>query len=717
MDGYGQCSYLRLIDNKGQVNCSLLMSKARVAPLKPITIPRLELAAAVVSVKISVLLRQELQFPDALEYFWTDSKVVIGYVGNDSRRFHVYVANRVQQIRSHSDPSQWRYVESELNPADIASRGSSAYALVHKSNWFKGPDFLWNIQLPPIENVIPPLSDDDKELKKAHTFRTFGASTNLGEICSRFEYFSSWRRLKLAVALCLKYIVCLNKRVRSSKAEQPIAQTEGEASCQSAVSVDDLLVAEQIVVKAVQADAFYEEIKTLRNLNVSDKLSDHEILKLRKFALKGNSPIFRLDPFLDQFGLLRVGGRIKRAELTFGFKHPVILPKRGHVTELVIRHFHEHVHHQGRGITINEISSSGFWIVNLNSRVSSYISGCVVCKRLRGTTQVQKMADLPIDRLQPAPPFTYSGVDYFGPWYVREGRKQLKRYGAIFTCLLCRAVHIEVASSLDTDSFINALRRFLSIRGPIRVLRSDRGTSFIGAARELREAVSEMDDDRVSQYLLESNCDYVVFKTNVPSASHMGGVWERQIRSVRNVLSSLMYQNGSQLDDEGLRTFMCEAAAVVNSRPLTVENLNDPLSLDPLTPNHLLTMKSSVVLSPPGQFEKSNLYSRKRWRRVQYLADEFWSRWRKEFLQNLQARSKWVKPEQNLSVGDVVLVKDDNVPRCQWSLGRVSQAEPDQDGLVRKVTVAVGDSSLGKDGRRNKPLTLLERPIHKLVLL
>ncbi|XP_053398103.1 uncharacterized protein LOC128556591 [Mercenaria mercenaria] len=263
MDGYGQCSYLRLIDNKGQVSCSLLMSKARVAPLKPITIPRLELAAAVVSVKISVLLRQELQFPDALENFWTDSKVVIGYVGNDSRRFHVYIANRVQQIRSHSDPSQWRYAESELNPVDIASRGSSAYALVHKSNWFKVPDFLWNSQLPPIENVIPPLPDDGKELKKAHTFRTFGASTNLGEICSRFEYFSSWRRLKLAVALCLKYIVCLNKRVRSSKAEQPIAQTEGEASCQSAVSVEVLLVADQIVVKAVQADAFYEEIKTL----------------------------------------------------------------------------------------------------------------------------------------------------------------------------------------------------------------------------------------------------------------------------------------------------------------------------------------------------------------------------------------------------------------------------------------------------------------------
>lgn len=718
-EGYGQCSYLRLVDNKEHVHCSLLMSKSKVAPVKFVTIPRLELAAAVVSVKISALLQQELQFPNAQEYFWTDSKVVIGYIRNDARRFHIFVANRVQQIRSHTSPSQWRYVESGLNPADSASRGISANTLVYKSNWFRGPDFLWDTKLPPNEDVIPPVADDDKEQRKVQVLDTFASPASTKEICSRFDYFSSWKRLKSAIVMCRRYITFLKRRIldRSTKPIQPKVQMAPEKSYGSVVSVRDLVLAEQIIVKAVQADAFCREIEALNNLHISEKASSQEALKLRKYALKGNSPIFRLDPFLDEFGLLRVGGRMKRAEVTFSFKHPVILPRRGHVTQLIIRHFHESVHHQGRGITVNEIRSNGFWIVNLNSSVSSFISGCVVCKRLRGTLQVQKMADLPIDRLEPAPPFTYSGVDYFGPWYVREGRKELKRYGAIFTCLLCRAVHIEVAASLDTDSFINALRRFLSVRGPIRVLRSDRGTNFIGAARELREAVSEMDDNRVCQYLLENGCDYAVFKTNVPSASHMGGVWERQIRSVRNVLNALMYQHGSQIDDEGLRTFMCEAAAVVNSRPLTVENLNDPLSLEPLTPNHLLTMKTKIVLPPPGEFQKSDLYSRKRWRRVQYLADEFWSRWRKEFLQNLQARSKWVRPEQNLSIGDIVLVKDDNVPRYQWSLGRVMQAEPDEDGHVRKVTVAIGDSNIDKNGKRNKPLSLLERPIHKLVLL
>lgn len=141
----------------------------------------------------------------------------------------------------------------------------------------------------------------------------------------------------------------------------------------------------------------------------------------------------------------------------------------------------------------------------------------------------------------------------------------MKRYGVLFTCMACRAVHLETACSLDTSSFINSLRRFISIRGPIRQLRCDRGTNFVGAENELRDAVKELDDQQLQRYLTSEGCDFITFKMKVPSASHMGGVWERQIRSVRNVLSSLMEHCGSHLDDEMLRTFMCEAAAIVNS--------------------------------------------------------------------------------------------------------------------------------------------------------
>ena len=212
------------------------------------------------------------------------------------------------------------------------------------------------------------------------------------------------------------------------------------------------------------------------------------------------------------------------------------------MTTLVVQHFHERVMHQGRTTTMNEIRSSGYWIVGGTSTVSNLIFNCVKCRKLRGSTQSQKMADLPEDRLEPAPPFTYCAVDYFGPWIIKEKRKEVKRYGVLFTCMTTRAIHLEVSYNLETDSFINALHHFIFRRGPIRQLRSDQGTNFVGAKRELKEALAELDHHKIGENLLKENCDWFHFKMNVPSASHMGGVWERQIRSVRSVLAALMVQ-------------------------------------------------------------------------------------------------------------------------------------------------------------------------------
>ncbi|XP_068697432.1 uncharacterized protein [Montipora foliosa] len=193
-----------------------------------------------------------------------------------------------------------------------------------------------------------------------------------------------------------------------------------------------------------------------------------------------------------------------------------------------------------------------------------------------------------------------------------------------------------------------------------------------------------MDEHRIRNELLKSKCDWIKFKMNVPAASHMGGVWERQIRTVRAVLSSLLIKNGAQLDDESLRTLMCGTEAIVNSRPLTINQLSEPDSPEPLTPSHLLTMKSKVLLSPPGEFEPADLYARKRWRRVQHLANEFWTRWQKEYLLSLQERQRWTQPRRDLRVGDVVMVKDTNVSRSQWQLARVATVYPSADGYVAR---------------------------------
>ena len=714
-DAYGQCSYLRLVNRSDQIHCSLVMAKSRVAPLKPVTIPRLELTAALVSVKISAILQRELEYEEITETFWTDSKVVIGYISNDARRFHVFVANRVQQIRDHTSPNQWKYVETDLNPADDASRGQNAQGLIENSRWWIGPDFLWKPpeDQQPLHDAEPMhISSDDPEVRKI-----LAMTTQIKErfaLLEHLKYFSSWHKAKRAVAVCLR----LQKKFQVQPKEEGQVQTgELRTSVRKTnqyvpVNTQELQNAEIEIIRAVQSEEFQEEISLLHSDNTQQGSQDRSMKVVKK-----TSSLYRLDPFLDDNGLLRVGGRLKHADLTTAVKHPVILPRKGHVTGLIISHFHSMVEHQGRGMTLNQIRSAGFWIIGGSSNVSNHISRCVSCQKLRGTVQEQRMANLPEDRVQPAPPFSYCAVDYFGPWHVKEGRRQLKRYGVLFTCLASRAVHLEVANSLTADSFINAYRRFVGRRGPVRQLRSDQGTNFVGAKNELQQALAELDQDKVRQELLKRNCDWVVYKMNVPHASHMGGVWERQIRTVRNILEALLMRHGSQLDDESLCTFMTEAEAIVNCRPLTVDDLSSPEGVEPLTPNHLLTMKSSVVLPPPGSFQVADLYSKKRWRRVQYLANEFWIKWKADFLQSLQTRQKWARARRNVKVDDVVIVKDEGLPRNQWRLARVVETYPSDDALVRKVKLLVADSSLDRCGKRSKPPVYLDRPVQKLVIL
>ena len=290
----------------------------------------------------------------------------------------------------------------------------------------------------------------------------------------------------------------------------------------------------------------------------------------------------------------------------------------------------------------------------------------------------------------------------------------MKRYGVLFTCLSSRAIHLEVSATLETDSFINALRRFINRRGPVRTIRCDQGSNLVGAKNELQKALSSMDQTRVRHFPLERNCDWIEFQLNVPSASHMGGVWERQIRTARNVLSVLLDQYGSQLNDESLQTFMTE---VGQQPPPNCREFNVTRRFGTTYSQSSAYRKVRVVLPPPGEFQRADLYLRKRWRRVQHSANEFWVRWKREFLHTLQLRQKWMRPRRNLQQGDVVIISNDNLPRNMWQIARVEEAYGDPNGYVRKAKLAVGDATLDHKGRRVKHISYLERPVQKLVLL
>ena len=538
LSGYGQCSYLRLISESDQTHCSLVMRKARVTPLKPVTIPRLELTAAVVSVKLSQWLGEELDYQDVSEFFWTDSKVVIGYISNTTSRFHVFVANRLQQIHDHTKPQQWQYISSQSNPADAASRGLRAQQLVDDdSRWLRGPDFLWR-PFPYQEQIDlkpQPLDPDDPEVKKVTSLMTHTSKGYPNHFeTPRLDRFASWFRAKRAVAVCLRLKRCLKKGKKSERVRP---------ACYQPVNVEEMGRAKKEIIRCLQYEHFKDEILALSSLQTGVEFHDRKKAKQRNLDLKKCSSLYRLDPYLDTEGLLRIGGRLRNASISEGAKHPVILPRRSRVTQLILQYCHEAVKHQGSGMTHNEVRQRGYWIIGGTSAVSYLVSRCVICRKLRSFPQQQKLADLPQDRVEPAAPFTYSAVDYFGPFFVKEGRKEVKRYGVIFTCMASWAIHIETANSLETDAFINALRRFQAERGPVRQLRSDCGTNFIGAHRELKEGLEEMNENKIRARLLEDNCEWISFKFNPPSASHMGGSWERLIRTVRNILASMLEES------------------------------------------------------------------------------------------------------------------------------------------------------------------------------
>ena len=686
--GYGTVTYLRLTSSTNRVHVTLLMGKARVAPLKQMTTPRMELTAAVVAVRIDRMLSEEMHMKLEKSLFWTDSTTVLRYIQNESRRFQTFVANRLNVIRNTSEVCQWKYIGTKLNPADCVSRGLHIDAFLKNQSWISGPEFLrkpphcWPNA--PFEQA---LSSDDPELRKVVTVN-LAVKDSCDATTYLMNYFSSWMKLKKAVAwfLRLKSTLLQLCKKRKSGLEQRrhkmvTRQSKQQESDPYVLSVDDMDQAEMAIVQFCQKQGFTHEVSCLQK---------------GMPCVSRNSSIYRLDPFIDS-GTLRVGGRLRKGAMPTEQKHPAILPKKHHVSKLLAHHTHEEIGHGGRNFTLSKLRQR-YWIPCANALVRKAINDCLICRKARSKFGEQKMADLPVDRLIPdLPPFTHVGVDYFGPLEIKRGRSIVKRYGVIFTCLTSRAMHLEVAQSLDTDSCIHAFRRFIARRGQVSELRSDNGTNLVSTEKELRKALRSLNSQQIQQNLLQKG---VKWTFNPPHGAHHGGIWERLIRMVKRILQTV---TGHQhLDDEGLQTVMCEIEAILNSRPLTTLS-DDPNDLEPLTPNHLLNLKVQPVM-PPGLFTKEDSYAKRRWKQVQYIADLFWKRWTQEYLPLLQARQKWTLVKRNFQQGDVVLVADTNAPRGSWMLARVTEALPDSNGLVRIVRLQTKTSQL-------------ERPVSKICLL
>ena len=396
----------------------------------------------------------------------------------------------------------------------------------------------------------------------------------------------------------------------------------------------------------------------------------------------------KLAPFVDNDGLIRVGGRLQRSSFDFNVKHPILLPKRHPFVKLIVIHYHEFSHHSGYTFVLAQIRQF-FWIVNGQSSVRFYLKDCFYCSLRKAKAGQQIMSPLPFERTAVGRCFSVVGIDFFGPEWVVIGygqsssRRKVKRYGCIFSCFSTRAVHLEVCHSLSTDSFLCALLRFIYCRGhSTKQIWSDNGSNFIGADNEISKSISKLDNSRIANCTSQRGIDW---KYSPARSPHQSGVWEVMVREAKKLLKSV-YNSVSYrtLNDEEFLTYIKEIENILNCRPLTSLS-DDPSDFSYLSPIFLFNLGLNPSL-PFGEFcNRDGL--RKSWRTAQLMADQFWSNWRKFYLPLLQKRHKWTGIKRNLSVGDLVLLKDSNMVRNQWSRARIVKVYPDRDGIVRRVEV------------------------------
>ena len=669
---YGAASYLKIYDIHGNSACSLLMGKSRLAPIKPLTIPRLELSAAVVAVRLHQMIMSETDIKIDSAHFWTDSVSTLMYIRNTTKRFKTFVANRLSVIHEITDPSDWKYVPSEINPADMASRGLFPDEHDRLQRWLAGPEFLYK-GCSYLEGSQDFSSEDvHLEIKESAVINTTQGQVNQEDAISKMiARFGTWFKLKKAVAWLLRFKDFLKKRTFGGVQDRT-----------NHLTLSELSTAEKEIIRFVQRDEYRKEVTALQNLESIPKSS----------AIKKLSPVMKED-------MIVVGGRLQHSELGEQLKHPWILPSKHHVTDVIIRECHHMNGHAGPQHTLSLLRQK-YWIVQGLSAVKRITTRCIQCKRYTQPLEHQQMSTLPKERVTPnKSPFSTVGIDYFGPLLIKQRRSQVKRYGCLFTCFTTRAVHIEIAHTLTTDSFLAAFCRFMSRRGKPEVVYSDNGTNLTSGEKELRENIRSWNQGQIEKYFHQREIQWHFIP---PLSSHMGGVWERMVRSIKNVLRALLKQQ--IVNDEVLLTVMCEAEKIVNDRPITPVS-DDPKDPRPLTPNMLLLLESNSCL-PPGIFSKDEIYSRRWWRQAQYLANLFWKRWIKEYLPLLQPRSKWSTARRNVKVGDLVLVHvaEENCSRGNWPLGVVLEVNEGRDGLVRSAKVKVGSS-------------IKVRPIVKLCLL
>ena len=470
---YAAVVYLRMTDSDDRVQVTLVLSKTKVAPIKKLTIPRLELCGAYLLADLLHHVKQVFDLPLNQVYAWTDSTIVLSWLTGDPRRFKTFVNNRVAHIVELIGPERWSHVSGEENPADCASRGLFPTELLQHSLWWNGPKWLklesssW-----PSRSEVP---QAEQQLEEEIVLCTVAVEKLEVPIIS-VNLYSSYSHLKRITAWVFRFIE--NCRTKEGKNTHP------------SLTPSELRTAENYWLSLIQGEQFAKELESLK--------ANHDLPK--------TSSLLHLHPFVDSTGLLRVGGREQNSNRSYSSQHPIILPGKHSVTKLIVRSEHIRLLHAGATLLTCSLSRR-FYILRCRQVVREITRGCITCRRLSTKPQAQLLGQLPIERITPDLIFDKVGVDYAGPVYIKYGHVRkpvvVKAYICVFVSLSIKAVHLELASDLTTDAFIASLRRFISRRGKPSLIWSDNGSNFVGASRELAELMKFLKTQRTQSEISE----------------------------------------------------------------------------------------------------------------------------------------------------------------------------------------------------------------------
>lgn len=669
---YAAVVYLRLILPSGQIITSLIASKSKVAPIKTMSIPRLELQAAVLLAKLVTFVQEAMHFPSITCHCWTDSTIVLAWLAKHPSCWKTFIANRVAFIQSHLPSAQWHHVSTEDNPADCSSRGITSDELIGHALWWTGPSWLTHER-----ETWPDTSSPDIEgamvERKAELFSLIASQNSHLDLGSKI---SSWVKMLKITAYVLRFTALCRRydAVRSCNTNSPASLTSGE--------IQD---AKRFCIGQIQRELFPNEFAELSQGRPVSK----------------NSAIVSLNPFLDEHKIIRVGGRLKHSNLPNQIKHPILLSSHRIVTR-IIRHAHLRAYHAGPQLTLCTLREE-YWILRARQTVRTVLHKCVTCVRERAAVPTQLMGNLPQVRVTPGErAFLNTGIDYAGPYNIRSspgrGHKSHKAYIAVFVCMTTRALHFELVNSYTSDAFLAAFTRFCARRGFPSAMYSDNGTTFRGADRELaRSFKSAMSDPNLQNHIALDQIDWHFIP---PASPHFGGLWESGVRSLKHHLKRVVKDH--TLTYEEFTTLLNQVEACVNSRPIAP--LSDCLDdYNYLTPGHFLI--GATLTTPPGPTTLDLNDNRlSRWQLVRKMYESLWKWWANDYLHSLQQRSKWRFEKDNVKPGCVVLVRNPLAPPCKWELGRILECHQGDDKLTRVVTVKTASSQY-------------RRPISKICLL